>query len=79
MDKTLLRARIDPDLHEWIRKEFPHGFIQTFMEECFLNLREMIEEGRMPAPSEYSRRASIHAVSNLTRPQSGKERDERLS
>jgi hypothetical protein len=74
-EKSLLRARIDPSLHEWIKKEFPHGFVQAFMEECFLNLREMIEEGRMPAPSEYSRRAAIFAVSTLARQQTEKEKE----
>ena len=78
-EKILLRARIDSDLHEWLKSEFPHGFIQSFVEECIVNLRMIIEEGRMPAPSEYSRRSTIHAVDHLLRHQTEKERDERRS
>lgn len=75
MAKTMLHARIDSELHEWLKNEFPHGFIQTFMEECVINLRTIIEEGRMPAPKEYSRRATIHSVASILQNQSEKETD----
>lgn len=75
MAKTMLHARIDSELHEWLKNEFPHGFIQTFVEECVENLRIMIEEGRIPAPREYSRRAAIHSVASLVQTQSEKEED----
>jgi len=66
MSKTMLHARVDSDLHSWIKEEFPYGFIQIFVESCFEHLRTMIEEGRIPAPSEYARRAAIEAVADIT-------------
>ena len=71
-----VHVRLDAELHDWIKKEFPHGFIQLFFNECAENLRIMVEEGRMPAPSEYARRAAIDTVATFTRPQT-EEEDER--
>ena len=75
--KKDFRIRLDDDLHEWLKAEFPHGFMQSFLEECIVNLRTIIEEGRIPPPSEYSRRATIETIASLTRPESEKETDAR--
>ena len=75
MAKVILHARIDDDLHSWIKEEFPHGFIQVFVEQAFVNLRILVEEGRMPAPSEYARRASIETVAKLVKNQIESERE----
>lgn len=69
MGKTMLHARVDDSLHAWIKKEFPHGFIQIFVEDCFVHLRTLVDEGRMPAPSEYARRATINVVADIIKTQ----------
>jgi hypothetical protein len=64
-DEALVQARIPQDLNEWIGENFPHGFRQVFILQCFTNLRSLIENGGLPPQSEYSRQATVAAISRM--------------
>lgn len=63
--KVRVVARIDQDLSDFLDSEFPRGFRQTYIEQCLKNLRLMIEEGKLPPPSEYARQGTIESVQTL--------------
>ena len=60
--------RLPTELADWIDENFPHGFKQTFVLQCFLSLRHVMTEGELPPHSEYARAASIDAMSTLAKP-----------
>lgn len=66
-DTTVVTARLPKDLADWINAEFPHGFKQTFIQQCFLSLRYVMTEGELPPASEYARLASLEAMVELAK------------
>ncbi len=66
-DTTIVSARLPKDLAEWVTDEFPHGFKQTFILQCFRSLRYVMTEGEMPPQSDYARLASIEAIKDLAK------------
>ena len=60
-------ARLPQELAQWVDKEFPHGFKQTFIEQCFTSLRTIMTTGKLPPPSEYARQASVEALTELAK------------
>lgn len=60
--------RLPADLAEWVDDEFPHGFRQAFILQCFQSLRYVMTEGELPPHNEYARAASIDAVQQLVKP-----------
>ncbi len=61
--------RIPAELADWLDIEFPHGFKQTFILQCFLSLRHVMTEGSLPPHSEYARVASVDALAVLAKGQ----------
>ena len=66
-ETQVVTARLPEDLAEWVNDEFPHGFKQTFILQCFLSLRHVMTEGELPPPSEYARAASIEAMTQMAK------------
>lgn len=66
-DTQLVSARLPRELGEWVNAEFPHGFKQTFIVQCFLSLRHVMTEGELPPPSDYARLASIEAMTEMAK------------
>ncbi len=64
----VVTARLPKELADWVNDEFPHGFKQAFIQQCFLSLRHVMTEGEMPPPSEYARRASVDAMVEMAGP-----------
>jgi hypothetical protein len=64
---SLISARIPKDLADWVTNEFPHGFKQQFIQQCFLSLRHLIIEGELPPPSDYARLASVEAIIEMNK------------
>ena len=62
---VVVTARLPKDLGDWVNETFGHGFKQTFVLECFQNLRKVIADGELPPPSEYSRIASLSAMQSI--------------
>lgn len=60
--------RLPVDLAEWVDKEFPHGFRQAFVLQCFQSLRYVMTEGELPPHNEYARAASLDALQQLVNP-----------
>ena len=58
-------VRIDDSLHDWIKSEFPHGFLQTFLEQCILNLESLIDHQILPPLTDYSKFSSVGAIMRL--------------
>lgn len=58
--------RLPVELANWVDSEFPKGFKQTFVLQCFLSLRYVLTEGEVPPFNEYARAASIDALSTLS-------------
>lgn len=67
-EMVVVTARLPKDLVDWVNAEFPHGFKQTFVAQCFLSLRHILTEGELPPPSEYARAASVDAIISLSGP-----------
>lgn len=59
-------VRLPIELAKWIDSEFPKGFKQTFILQCFLSLRYVMTEGEVPPFNEYARAASIDALSTMS-------------
>lgn len=68
IEMVVVTARLPADLVEWVNDEFPHGFKQSFILQCFLSLRHVLVEGELPPPSEYARAASMEAIIELSGP-----------
>lgn len=67
-EMVVVTARLPKDLADWVNDEFPHGFKQSFIVQCFLSLRHVLVEGELPPPSEYARAASMDAIIALSGP-----------
>lgn len=67
-EMVVVTARLPKDLADWVNGEFPHGFKQSFIVQCFLSLRHVLVEGELPPPSEYARTASMDAIIALSGP-----------
>lgn len=71
MDSTQTRTvtvRLPTELADWVDNEFPHGFKQTFVLQCFLSLRHVMTEGEVPPHSVFARTATVDALSELANP-----------
>ncbi|MGD9631385.1 MAG: hypothetical protein AB7V18_19270 [Pyrinomonadaceae bacterium] len=62
---VVVTARLPKDLGDWVNKSFGHGFKQSFVLECFENLRKVIADGELPPPSEYARIAALGAIQSI--------------
>lgn len=64
-EMVVVTARLPSDLVEWVNTEFPHGFKQTFVLQCFENLKKVIGDGELPPPSEYARLSALGAIQSI--------------
>lgn len=61
-------VRLPTELADWVDDEFPHGFKQTFVLQCFRSLQYIMTEGEVPPHSIFARAASVDALSELANP-----------
>lgn len=61
-----ITIRLTDSMNSWLNREFPHGFKQEFVETCFTHLRNAIEKGELPPPSEYARAATLAVIYTQT-------------
>lgn len=66
-DPHVVTVRIPKELAAWVNEEFPKGFKQTFVLQCFLSLRHVMTEGELPPHSEYARLSSIDAITEMAK------------
>ena len=62
---VVVTARLPKELGDWVNEEFPRGFKQQFMHQCFHNLRHVLTRGELPPQSEYARAASIQSIERM--------------
>jgi len=60
-----VQAKLPKEVGEWVKDNFPHGFNQEFIESCYVNLKRIMETGKLPPPSEYARQATIQALGEM--------------
>lgn len=63
--KILIQTWVDRELADWVQENFDRGFRSQYLSLCLQNLRMLVEEGKMPPPSEYARVSSMVTVAEI--------------
>lgn len=66
-DTITITARLPRELGDWVNSEFPRGFKQTFVHQCFSSLHHVLTTGELPPQSEYARAASLKAIERIAK------------
>ena len=62
MSRVPITVRIDSELNDWIKSEFPRGFKQLFLERSLKGLKTLVMLGLTDTTETQALKTTIHTI-----------------